>query len=390
MPSMKRKIFLSYAHKDDPDESGVRWLSYVLSHLRLPGTTADIEPWADENLRGGQDWEARIMAALDSCDIFVLLVSRHALTSSFIMDREVPRILRRQAESGSSEYPLLFPILITDCAQLAHVDWSRRPQLRPKNRKALSTFKLSGEGNERDPVMAAIAREIHEAAKAMGPPTKPVTQPSARAPQSTAVPPHDLDSYAVLAAGKLSIAAAGQMPPEEAPQAVTPRDLHLELIVSSPACTTICGCEVNFRIKDVRALFKVEGAALELHDLTELLKLKGHGFARFAPSLPYAAGILISSSHQEGVSGSLFPDGWARIGQLRPNGEGVSLRVTGDIVITPAQIEFLGDVAPAGKKLPANERKTYESMVKALAKRVLEKHAMESSPGLWPLDGDSK
>lgn len=67
--------------------------------------------------RGGGDWQAEIDAALAKADIAVLLISRHFLTSDFILDHEVQTMLQRHASQDLA----LYPILISDCT------WDRAP-----------------------------------------------------------------------------------------------------------------------------------------------------------------------------------------------------------------------------------------------------------------------
>jgi len=196
---MKSRVFVSYSHKDEPDPSRVHWLRYVLSHLKQIGGDADIEAWADIDLTGsqdwikrtdmassarpkqsggdvdtevwadtdsmgGQDWRKRIDMALEACDIFVFLVSRHSLASEFITKTEVPKILARQEAAGSTEYPLIFPILLTPCDAARTTSWLQVPIMRPKGGQSLSEFALAEEKNARDRVMTEIAQELRKIA----------------------------------------------------------------------------------------------------------------------------------------------------------------------------------------------------------------------------------
>lgn len=159
----KPKVFISYAHRDEPEFPGrddVKWLSYVKAHLAPLRDAADVEFWAESGLLGSQDWETRIFAAIDTCDIFILCVSANSLGSTFITKNEVPRILDRQQRNGSPETPALYPILITPCGGLRAYDWLRAPNIRPKDSKALSEFERTAGKNERDTVMASIADEL--------------------------------------------------------------------------------------------------------------------------------------------------------------------------------------------------------------------------------------
>ena len=61
-------------------------------------------PVADRRTPGGADWEREIEQKLRACDIFILLVSRHSLSSDYIVDKEIAIIRERQVkgEAGAS------------------------------------------------------------------------------------------------------------------------------------------------------------------------------------------------------------------------------------------------------------------------------------------------
>src|SRR5690242_14826541 len=81
--SIKPVIFISYSHKDRP------WLEYVRSFFAPLAKHWTLTIWDDEKLRIGDDWRGDIYSALGACDVFLLLVSRYALASNFIIDEEV-------------------------------------------------------------------------------------------------------------------------------------------------------------------------------------------------------------------------------------------------------------------------------------------------------------
>ena len=80
-------IFISYSHKDK------RWLEFVQGHLQVAVTNDHFETWDDRSIEGGGDWAKEIDAALGRCAAFILLVSRHSLVSSFILNQEVKAAL---------------------------------------------------------------------------------------------------------------------------------------------------------------------------------------------------------------------------------------------------------------------------------------------------------
>ncbi len=87
-------IFISYSHQDED------WKDLVVGHLRVAERQGDFLVWDDRRIDGGDDWRREIDQALAAADIGVLLISRHFLTSNFIMDHEVERLLERKARGG--------------------------------------------------------------------------------------------------------------------------------------------------------------------------------------------------------------------------------------------------------------------------------------------------
>ena len=159
--SEKPTIFISYSHKDERP-----WKDFVVDHLRVAERQGDFAVWDDRRIQGGGEWRADIDVALEHADIAVLLVSRHFLTSNFIMDHEVQALLRRRKEQGL----LVYPILISACTWQS-VDWLAQLNVRPTDGNPLNSF----DDAERDLVMTALADEIgrlvypaHDAADADG------------------------------------------------------------------------------------------------------------------------------------------------------------------------------------------------------------------------------
>lgn len=145
---MTKILFVSYSHKDEEHKD------FVVSHLKVAERQGVFDVWDDRRIKGGADWQAEIDAALDQADIGVLLISRHFLTSDFIMDREVQTMLKRHADHDV----IIYPILISDCTWQS-VDWLRAINMRPTDAVPLNSFNDA----ERDQVMADIAGEIARA-----------------------------------------------------------------------------------------------------------------------------------------------------------------------------------------------------------------------------------
>jgi hypothetical protein len=150
-------VFISYSHKDEPDQllepGKERWLTYVQSFLNMGEVGGQLKRWDDTKIKGGDKWHTEIERALDECSVFILLVSRHSLTSEFIRNSEVERILSRTATKKAR----IFPIVVTP-NDIGTAPWLAELNLRPPNGTALSRYGQA----DRDEVMVEISKEIRE------------------------------------------------------------------------------------------------------------------------------------------------------------------------------------------------------------------------------------
>ena len=114
----KPAIFISYAHEDEPEnsEGEVKWLSFVTGHLGPAVKHGAADIWIDQLMRGGADWEREIERKLRACDVFVLLVSHHSLSSDYVVDKEIAIIRERQAEGEDVHF---YPLLLTPTSKIA-------------------------------------------------------------------------------------------------------------------------------------------------------------------------------------------------------------------------------------------------------------------------------
>jgi len=70
-----------------------------------------ITVWSDADIAAGSNWPSTIQKSLDKAAVAVLLVSRHFLRSPFIMNVEVPYILRAREKRGLK----VLWVLVSDC-----------------------------------------------------------------------------------------------------------------------------------------------------------------------------------------------------------------------------------------------------------------------------------
>jgi hypothetical protein len=147
------KVFISYAHKDEPFKDD---LLTVLRPLERNGTIAI---WHDRKIEEGDEWRGEIEAALSECDMALLFVSKNFLASRFIQDAELPQLLQRRKGEGLR----VVPIIIRPCM------WQDEPALAdlqalPRDGKAVIKFPTAN--GRRDQIWTDIATAIGKRAKA--------------------------------------------------------------------------------------------------------------------------------------------------------------------------------------------------------------------------------
>lgn len=89
MPNPNRnRVFVSYSHKDN------EWLDKLRTVLAPDIRNDRVDYWDDRELQPGDPWYAKIIDGISAARVAVLLVSPNFLASRFIMEEEVPRILK--------------------------------------------------------------------------------------------------------------------------------------------------------------------------------------------------------------------------------------------------------------------------------------------------------
>ncbi|MCC5993973.1 MAG: toll/interleukin-1 receptor domain-containing protein [Rhodobacteraceae bacterium] len=368
------KVFISYAHLDEPEgRDEVKWRTYVECHLRPLQKTAQVTFWSDDNLRGSQDWQARILAEIDSCDIFVLLVSPHSLGSDFITKTEVPRILDRQRRNSSTEVPAFYPILITPSGGLDGFRWLRTPNMRPKGRKALSQYEHTEGKNERDTVMARIVDDLAKLAREL---TAGHAQPAAPTPNPAQQP-----ISPVLLSKQRRIVDGNLYTPSQDPNRVV---LEIGFIPRAVATINPKGNAKSRARKPVRVICGVSTASvtatISSGRITEARTefAKGHNPPRTAVIVQPAAGRMIRYFDIHSCDGATLSGN-----PLRDAGE------TGDVelfsiegadpdmtVTAQVNIDFSGLQVEEEDQVCTSEmdQAARASQLRALAKLVLKKH----------------
>jgi hypothetical protein len=142
------KVFISYSHKDEKYKNELVTMLFPLQR------TGVLDIWQDRQIEPGDEWSLEIMDAMITCDIAILLVSMHFLSSRFINQEEVPRLLQLRKEQGLR----VVPIIVSPCM------WQSEPVLKdlqalPKDGKPIQSFRGTG---DRDQVWTDIAKSIEK------------------------------------------------------------------------------------------------------------------------------------------------------------------------------------------------------------------------------------
>ncbi|MCE2838576.1 MAG: toll/interleukin-1 receptor domain-containing protein, partial [Cyanobium sp. 49614_E6] len=99
------KVFISYSHEDE------LWKEKLFNSLRVLERNKAVTLWDASNLTPGSDWGEEIENELQQSDIAILLVSASFLASDFIVNRELPALLKRRQKEGLA----IIPVLIEEC-----------------------------------------------------------------------------------------------------------------------------------------------------------------------------------------------------------------------------------------------------------------------------------
>ena len=141
----KSQVFISYSHKDE----GIK--EYLEEHLSVLSKQEKLCFWSDKQIELGDEWSHEITKELDEASVAILLLSRHFLSSNFIMDNEVPLFLEKR-EKGELE--ILF-LMLSPCAW-REVSWIEMLQGFPRD-----NYPLSGmNSHEQDEALVEFALNV--------------------------------------------------------------------------------------------------------------------------------------------------------------------------------------------------------------------------------------
>lgn len=100
-----KNIFIGYSHKDE------EYMNRILIHLKPLELKGLIDVWVDKKIKTGDKWKIEIEKALEKANIALLLFTADYLASDFIINNELPTLLKKAENKGT----LIIPVIIKPC-----------------------------------------------------------------------------------------------------------------------------------------------------------------------------------------------------------------------------------------------------------------------------------
>lgn len=101
----KKTVFVSYSHVD------IKYLERLKVHLKPFEKQGLIDLWSDTKIKAGEKWKEKIEKALEKSAIAILLISADFLASDFIVDNELPPLLKSAEDKGK----IILPVIVKPC-----------------------------------------------------------------------------------------------------------------------------------------------------------------------------------------------------------------------------------------------------------------------------------
>lgn len=102
---LAKTVFVSYSHVD------VAYLDRLKVHLKPFEKSGLIDLWVDTKIKAGEKWKEKIEIALEKSAIAILFISADFLASDFIVDNELPPLLKAAEEKGK----IILPVILKPC-----------------------------------------------------------------------------------------------------------------------------------------------------------------------------------------------------------------------------------------------------------------------------------
>ena len=136
----KARIFISYSHRGN----GPEWKADLLRALHVFEQHHLLDVWQDGKIRVSSFWDDDIRQAMDDARLAIVLLTKEALESEFILETEFPT-LRERRHRGEL---LVFPVVCEDCDWRAH-DWLRATRA-PNESRPLSQVAKRAQDRDRN------------------------------------------------------------------------------------------------------------------------------------------------------------------------------------------------------------------------------------------------
>lgn len=145
--SQKKAIFISYSHQDS------MYLDRLKVHLKPLEKKGLILLWDDTKIKASDLWREEISKAIAQSTVAVLLISADFLASDFIVDNELPPLLKKAKLEGAK----ILPVILKQSGFERNNDLSQFQALNSPNSPVIGM----GE-NEREKLWNDLAEIIHE------------------------------------------------------------------------------------------------------------------------------------------------------------------------------------------------------------------------------------
>jgi len=153
----RNKIFVSYSHRDGK-------LFEEFKTMLAPAIQRGlVDLWDDRKILPGQKWKEEIEKALTSAAVAVLLVSQNFLASHFIVEKELPPLLKAAREEGVSIFWIYLSSCLFEQTEIASYQAAHETS-RPLDRLSKS---------QRQAVLSEICAKLVRTAQQGGPPVEP-------------------------------------------------------------------------------------------------------------------------------------------------------------------------------------------------------------------------
>lgn len=145
MKITRNEVFVSYSHAD------AEYLARLKVHIRPFERLGVVNLWADTKIKTGAMWKREIEDALNRAAVAIFLVSADFLASDFVVENELPPLLKAAENGGVRIIPLILkPCAFTSIPELSQFQAINDP----------ATPLISTEESNQELLWCSVAREV--------------------------------------------------------------------------------------------------------------------------------------------------------------------------------------------------------------------------------------